>query len=301
MKLEELKDSIVQGKAPHGLLIFIREPDNFLAYQYVDAICKVNKLTKFKVNNLQVENTTLGFLTDFSSKLKVLDTEVFDEYLPDYSEITNTVIICDKIDKKIKTAVAPYIIELPKLLDWQIKDYIKAVMPNIDKYDIEWLYNASQGNIYKIINELDKVKLFPEAEQKLIIEALKYAPDTDLFSINTFQLIDAILANDKATLLNFLLHRDCTDIEFMGIVNNLLVKAKQILLAVYQKQGVTAADIGCSDKQFNFFRRTYSHYSQVQLQYLINFLSKIDLKLKSGLLDMSKEMKIDYLMTHLIV
>lgn len=300
MKLEELKKCIDAGVAPHELIIFIRDPENFLTKQYIQAICDANNLIRQNVNSLTEEDTAIGFVMDYSDTLKILDVEVFDEYLDDYSEITDTVVVCDKVDKKIKSKVDDYIIELPRLLEWQIKDYMKVLAPHMDKYDIDWLYTAAQGNIHRILNELDKINSFPPVEQKLAIEALKYEPGSDLFYINTFKVTDAILKGDKATLLELLLHRDSADVEFMGIVNNLLTKAKQILLAVYQRQGLTAADIGCSDKQLNFFIREYAHYPQGYLQYLISFLSEIDLKLKSGLLDMSKNAKLDYLITHLI-
>ena len=303
MTLAELKQAIMTEAVPHDLIIFVNQDSNFLVDQYIQAICDSNNLIKKEIQSLDEEQTALGLVLDYSDTLKVLRVEVFDTILDDYSNLTDTVIICNKIEKKIAEKVKDYTVTIPKILEWQVKDYMKVLAPAISKDDIDWLYAASAGDIYKITNELDKITLFPSIDQKSILEAIRFEPGSHLYVSNTFEIVDAILDNNKQALLDFLMHLKSTDIKFYGVLNNLLPKVKQILLVVYHnRKALTYIEAGCkSEKQFYAIQNKYRGVSQKRLQYLIHFLSELDLKLKSGLLDLSESEKLEYLVVNTIM
>ena len=120
-----------------------------------------------------------------------------------------------------------------------------------------------------------------------------------LYAISNYDIADALVAGDKPTLLDFVIHKDYLNVEPLAIVALALAKVKNILLAT-QNSGKTAAELGMSDKQFGFLKRNYSKFPQERLHTLIRFLSNIDYKLKNGLLDMPKSLQLDYIISNML-
>ena len=309
MKLEELKKCIELENIPVDFMIFIRDEDNFLVNQYLNAICEINNLIKEKVNSIIEDQSALSLVVDYSNKLKVLDVDTFSEYLDDYSELQNTIVVCKKIDKSIQEKVKEYVIEFPKLVDWQIKDYMRLINKNLSAESIDWLFAACKGNINRIINELDKLSYFDTADQENILAEEKFNKSSDLMAlmdykgnylpVDVFKVIDLIFAKDFEALSQIVYHKDFLDLDFISLTNLTLTRAKQILLINYQS-GITAIDLNMSDAQFKYFKKIYRGYSEEYLRYLIKTLSEVDLKLKRGYLDMSNEEKLNYVFVKIL-
>lgn len=298
MTIIELKKAIETKTVPEDLIVFVCSDNHFIADQYVDAICEANNLTKVNVNSLHEQTSALSLVMDRTDELSVLKTETFDEALPDYSGVTNTVVICDKVDKKIKPFLEDYIVQVPKLAEWQIKSYMRSICQALDEDDVDWLYAAANGDVYRIINEIDKLKLFPVPEQKNVLAELRFGRGSDLYALNLFDLADALIKDDKRFVSEFLRHeRDGFDL--LSISGAMLQKVKNILL-VTQNSGKTAAEIGISSGYEWRLRKDWANFPLTRLQSLLRFLSGLDLKLKSGLLDMPKAAQIDYLIANTI-
>ena len=292
MTLIDLKKSIEAKNIPDDFMIFLCSENSFIADQYVDAICEINNLVKTRINTLQDQASALSLVLGSTDELKVMKVDTFDEALADYSSLKNTIVICNKIDKKVKPLVEDYIVEIAKLADWQIKSYIKLICPVLNDDELDWLYQATEGNIYKMINEVDKIKLFPAPEQRSVLDAIRFSPDSDLYSVSIFDLADAIIRNNKPFVLEFLTHKNL-NFDLMQIVGATLQKVKNIIL-VTQNSGKTASEIGINDKYMYRLRKDWNGFPEGRLKALLEFLSSIDLKLKTGSLDMSKDAQIDY-------
>ena len=292
MTLMDLKKSIEAQNIPDDFMIFLCSENSFIADQYIDAICEINNLVKTRINTLQDQASALSLVLESTDELKVMKVDTFDEALIDYSDLKNTVVVCNKIDKKVKPLVEDYIIEIAKLADWQIKSYIKLICPVLNDDELDWLYQATEGNIYKMINEVDKIKLFPVPEQRSVLDAIRFSPDSDLYSVSIFDLADAIIRNNKPFVLDFLRHKNI-NFDLMQIVGATLQKVKNIIL-VTQNSGKTASEIGINDKYMYRLRKDWNGFPESRLKALLEFLSSIDLKLKTGSLDMSKEAQMDY-------
>ena len=292
MTLMDLKKSIESQNIPDDFMIFLCSENSFIADQYVDAICEINNLVKTRINTLQDQASALSLVLGSTDELKVMKVDTFDEALADYSSLKNTIVICNKIDKKVKPLVEDYIVEIAKLADWQIKSYIKLICPVLNDDELDWLYQATEGNIYKMINEVDKIKLFPAPEQRSVLDAIRFSPDSDLYSVSIFDLADAIIRNNKPFVLEFLTHKNL-NFDLMQIVGATLQKVKNIIL-VTQNSGKTASEIGINDKYMYRLRKDWNGFPEGRLKALLEFLSSIDLKLKTGSLDMSKDAQIDY-------
>lgn len=303
MKLSKLKQDIEAGAAPHEFMVFVcDENDTFLVNQYIQAICDANNLVKKSVSSLSELNSALSLVFDSTDCLSVLKTSVFDE-VADYGSLNDVIVVCNKVDKKVKPLVEDDIVQMPKLAEWQVKDYVRLLAPNMDDVDIDWLYKAAKGDVMRISNELDKLSNFPLPERKLMLEELKYERGSDLYAITAFDIKDALINQNKAVLMEVLAHGDSVSLDFLGLVSLTLAEAKKILLIKYQGQHITWQEAGCaSEKQFRYLSRAYGSmsYPLAYLQRLVRFLSNIDLKLKQGLLDMSDKSKIDYLIANVL-
>lgn len=299
MTLMDLKKSIEAQNIPDDFMIFLCSENSFIADQYIDAICEINNLVKARINTLQDQASALSLVLGSTDELKVMKVDTFEEALIDYSDLKNTVVVCNKIDKKVKPLVEDYIIEIAKLADWQIKSYIKLICPVLNDDELDWLYQATEGNIYKMINEVDKIKLFPVPEQRSVLDAVRFSPDSDLYSVSIFDLADAIIRNNKPFVLDFLRHKNI-NFDLMQIVGATLQKVKNIIL-VTQNSGKTASEIGINDKYMYRLRKDWNGFPESRLKALLEFLSSIDLKLKTGSLDISKEAQIDYLIANTIL
>lgn len=299
MTLIDLKKQIESQCVDDDFIIFLCSDNSFIADQYIDAICDINNLTKTSINSLQEQTSALALVMERTDELSVMKVDTFEEALIDYSNLKNTVVVCNKIDKKIKPFVEDYIIEVPKLVDWQVKSYMKNLCPDMEPADVDWLYDAANGDIYKIINELDKVLLFDKTDHKKVLAALKFDPDSDLYAVSIFDVADAIIRNNKPFVLEFMRH-ESVSFDFLSLVGVILQKVKNILLS-RPEAGRTASDLGIKDAYFWRLKKDWSGFPLDRLQYLLHFLSGIDLKLKSGLLDMSKTAQIDYLIANTII
>lgn len=299
MTLMELKKCIETQVVPEDFIIFLCSENSFIADQYIDAICEINNLTRTNIHSLQAQTSALSLVLDQNDELNVLKVDNFDELLIDYSSLTNTVVICNKIDKKIKQFVTDYIIEVPKLVDWQVKSYINLICPILEPSEIDWLYDATSGDVYKIINEVDKIKLFPKADQKQVLNELRFSQDSDLYAISLFDLADAIIRNNKPFIYDFLKHENL-NFDLMSIVGIMLQKVKNLILTRVEANR-TATELGISDKYYRRLSNETKNLPLDRLSYLLSFLTTIDLKLKSGLLDMSKAAQIDYLIANTII
>jgi len=298
MTLMELKKAIEAQLVPDDFMILLCSENSFIADQYIDAICDLNNLTKTSISTLQDQVSALSLVMGGTDELKVMKVDIFEEVLIDYSGLKNTIVVCNKIDKKVKQLVEDYIVEIPKLVDWQVKAYIKNLCPTLDDDELDWLYNATSGNVYRMVNEIEKVKLFPTNEQKTILNALRFSPESDLYNITIFDLVDQILRGNKAFVVDYLSHKNL-NFDLLQIVGAMLQKVKNIIL-ITQHSGKTASDLGITDYYFKRIQREWS-IPEDRLKHLLVFLSNIDLKLKTGALEMSKDAQIDYLITNTII
>jgi hypothetical protein len=97
-----------------------------------------------------------------------------------------------------------------------------------------------------------------------MLAVLKNDVATDLFSLSAFDLSEAIIKADVKTVLSFLHHRDCVDVQPLALVALLLNNYKKIAMVVLNS-GITAEVIGISPKQYNAIKYYYKGYTQEQL------------------------------------
>ena len=300
MTLRELKLSIQSKDVPDTFFVFVCPPnDYFLATSYIDAICESKQLEKVVAESIFNQESALSLVMGFENDFRVVFTDTFEEACADYSKFTNTAVVCSKVDKKLEKAVAEYVIAVPAVVDWQVKDFIKQKAPKLTDQNIDELYLASGGNMYMLDNMLTKITLFPEKEQSTIAFEIAHEPGSHLYDTPTYTLVDGIIKNDRDAVKKYVLTNQTSKDEFLGLVNLLLSKVKALLWVEYSNK--TAAELGMSDKQYYFLKNHRSGQSMAALQQKLKVLTALDLQLKSGLLDVSNQRQIDYLIAKLVI
>lgn len=299
MNLIQLKESITNGIIPSDFLILVTKDNQFLATQYIQAIGKLANGGLNKVNSIyEPQQSTFSLLVAPTDAINVLYTDIFIERSEDYSQFKNTIVVCEQVDKSIAKSVEDYTIKLPKLEEWQILDYAKTICSNIEDEDLLWLIKITDNNIERILNELDKVALFKKTEQKAIFNSIRFDQQTDLFKIDLFTIINALVDGNTLVLYDFLRNADKDTIEPVMLANRVLTNLKNIIL-VSKNLNLTAADCGISAGQFNFIKRNYYNLNVEAVKQKIKFLTNFDLALKTSKLDLSKRDMLSYLVNNL--
>jgi hypothetical protein len=299
MTLIELKNFITNKIMPSDFMIFINKDNPYLANQYVEALGSLSVSGINKINSIfEPQQSSLLLLTSPADSLNIMFTDTFDERSEDYSQFENTIVVCEQVDKSIAKNVEDYIIKFPKLEEWQLCDYAKMICPDIDAEDILWLVQASDNSIERVNNELAKVALFNKNEQREVFSAIRFDPQSDLYKVDIFAVVNALVNGDMPVLYEFIKHNGYEIHEPVVLANRALTSLKNIAL-ITQNQGLTANDCGVSAGQFTFIKNRYRSLNLEALKQKIKFLANFDLMLKTSKLELDKRDMCSYLINNL--
>lgn len=294
MTLKDLKIAIMQKTLSDKFLILknVENPAkdsnaSFLSEQYLQEISKARNLEISKINSIYDPlQSTLSILVP-EKKLNVLKVDSFEETSLDYSQFVDTVVICNKIDSKIMPLLTDFVVEIPKLENWHIEDYAKTLVANVTPSNLNWLTKASQYKIHRILNELDKVKLFGPSEQENVLKALRNDRQSDLYrnfdlekelDIKEFSaqaVASAIVNKNMSQVSYFLLRRQFFDFD-ITLLNYWFLK-----LLVDKVPMTFAAD-------------------QLALINKIEFVSGLSIRIRKGELELSNSSLFDYITLNLL-
>jgi hypothetical protein len=179
------------------------------------------------------------------------------------------------------------VVEIPKLENWHIEDYAKTLVANVTPSNLNWLTKASQYKIHRILNELDKVKLFGPSEQENVLKALRNDSQSDLYrnfdlekelDIKEFSaqaVASAIVNKNMSQVSYFLLRRQFFDFD-ITLLNYWFLK-----LLVDKVPMTFAAD-------------------QLALIDKIEFVSELSIRIRKGELELSNSSLFDYITLNLL-
>jgi hypothetical protein len=299
MTLVELKKFITDKIVPSDFMIFVSKDCPFLANQYVKTLGELAPGGINKISSIyEPIQSSLMLLAAPVGAINIMTVDIFDERSEDYSQFENTIVVCEQVDKDIAKNVEDYLIKFPKLTDWQIFDYAKTICPNIDDEDLNWLVKSSDNSIERVINELDKVSLFNKNEHREIFSAIRFDPQSDIYKVDLFDIVNALVNGDQVVLFDFIKHNGQEIHEPVVLANRTLASLKNIILIARNPQ-LTAAELGVSPGQFNFIKNRYRSLNVEAIKYKIKFLSNFDLLLKTSQLELDKRDMLNYLITNL--
>jgi hypothetical protein len=297
MNLSQLKDNINNNRCIKLPLIFINENDNnFLIKTYIYAISKNNSLKIKKVDNLNeiidIENSMFKednylYIYEFK-KDDIIQKKLIDQY--------NIIIISSNDIKDLDIEKVIF----NKLEPWQIQDYIKQLIPGLNDLEIDWLCKNSKYDIYRLNNEADKINIFEKKDQNIIFKDINEDNGySDLNELTIFNLSNAILIKDMVTIKKVIKDINNIDIEGTGLVTILLKNFLNILDIQTNRQS-SSSNLGIGEKQFKYIKYNQCNkYSDKELFDIYTFLTSIDYKLKSGLLDMTNHQLTYYILSNI--
>jgi DNA polymerase III delta subunit len=298
MTLMELKEHITNKRVPRDFMIFVNKECPFLASQYVKELSRlaggVNKISSI----YEPQQSSLFLLTAPEDVLNILTIDTFDERSEDYSQFENIIVVCEQIDKTVAKCVENFIVKFPKLEEWQIFDYAKTICPHIDDEDLLWLVKATGNDIERVSNELAKVSLFNKDEQKAAFAAIRFDAQTDLYKVDLFAIVNALVEGDIPVLFEFIRYNGYESIEPVVLANRALTSLKNIIL-VSQNPMLTAEECGVSAGQYKFLKFKYRSLNISAVKQKIKFLSNFDLMLKTSKLELNKQDMLNYLISNL--
>jgi hypothetical protein len=299
MTLVDLKNYITNNIVPSEFMIFVSKDNTFLAGQYIKALSELAAGGMNKITSIyEPQRSSLMLLTEPEVALNVVITDTFEERSEDYSQFENTIVICDQIDKSIAKNVENYIIRFPKLEEWQIYDYAKVLCPVIDEEDLLWLIRTADNDIERVINELEKVALFNKQDQREIFSAIRFDPQTDLYKVDLFTVVNALVEGNQVVLFDFLKHNGYDIHDPVVLANRALTSLKNIIL-ITQNINQTAEALGVTEKQRYALLNKYRSLNVEAVKQKIKFLTNFDLLLKTSQLDLDKRDMLSYLISNL--
>ena len=301
-KLEDLKDlkTALQFKVASDKLYIFKWSDNsFLAFQYAYKLAEVRGLAIEFVDSfddIYADDSDMFSINEDASTMRIYSCQKLECDVSALDSIKNAVIICQEVSFD-----SDYIYEFPKLEEWQIISYMKSQCPGLTDNEIKWLYDITASisknheNIYRLDNEMKKINCFDASQQEDIFKELSSANGySDLSPLTIFNFTNAILKKDKLTIMNVLEDLDSIDVEGVGLITILHKNFKQII-DIQMSKNPSAESLGLSYKQFKAIEYNCGKYSSNSLIKVFEFITGLDYKLKSGLLDISNQRLIDYI------
>lgn len=300
MKIEQLKEQIENKTIGNDLLVLVNEKDNFVANQYIHAIASIKNLPiKMAENVDELFMSDNVFFEETDNSLNVLQIDTFDCEREDLPLLINTIIVCKSVQDKTKQIIGEYICEIPTLTAQNIKEYIMSRCDGLSTEAVNWLYDITNGNIYRIQQEIDRLNLFNKDEQLFCLD--KFIEDglyDDLTNFNIFNLTNAIMKRDVQSVHDILAEIQNMDVDPFGLLT-ILYNSFKNLIKVQLTSNPTAESLGISPKQFSAIKyNNVGRFSAEGLNTIIEFLTNIDFRIKNG--DLPTDILIEYIITTIL-
>ena len=302
MNLETLQTNIKDNNVTTSFIIFVNNEGNtFLANQYVDAMSSVKELKITYIEDytslIPDKNDIFGCEVELDTKaLYVYHCNEFDSNDEALKGITNLVVICNKVTNE--ELFKDFIIKMPKLLEWQIKDYAYSMAEGVKTKKLDWLIEMCHEDIYRIHNELSKLMLFNEHERDLIFDMLveEHTFD-DLSTYVIFDLTTALLKKDLKTVCSILEDAEHFDLEPLGLQVLLTNNIKNII-SIQLDRTATAERLGMKPGQFYAISKSCGYYNKEQLLKIFDIVSSADYMMKNG--DLSNDKLVEYMVLNML-
>ena len=302
MTIKDLFNQIQFNEVKDSLIVFKNSENQFLANQYIESIANSRGMKITYIDTLD------GLVSDafslFDDEVDKKDDELLVYYTDDLSnssivDVTNLIIVTNKISsKEVQSTLSNYIVEVPKLLDWQIQDYAHSMGEGVDKQDIELLLSLYSKNILRLDQELSKLQHFSPNERKYLFkEMIKDGSFSDTTTYTVFNFTNALVARDIETLSKLLLEMERMDTSPFGILTLLLNNFRNLIL-VKANLNPTTDNTGLDSKKLYAIKKTSTPFTVEQITIIFEMLCNIDYKIKSG--ELPTELMVDYIMLKIL-
>lgn len=287
MQIDDVKYIIENKKYSGQVFIFQYSDTKFIVKQYIEKLVLDFNL---ELNyNDEIDDkiiTGISLFGDVNDNiLRVYDINEFD-YNGNILNEKNLIILCKKIKDELKTIYSDNIIIVPKLENWQIKDFVYSVGDGIPESDLDKLIELCDSNIYRLTQELDKMLIFPNSlKQNIFKEFYKDGVFNDLSDATIFDFCSSIIKKDITKLTYIYSQLDRMDVNPLGFVSILYQNIKDIIKI---QLGVKPTPESTGIAKNKFYAIKYNNlnkFNTKQLIQIFELLTDIDKQVKLGQLD----------------
>lgn len=298
INIKDLKLKIENHSYDYPLLILIKgtkETTTFLCNQYVNEILSHQPEVLFMDNVDDIISERNNIFNDSQNFIYCVLSE-FDNVSETLKRYDGILIVCDKMSAESKRVYDDYVVELPELENWHIKDYITSVSHLTDD-DSNFLIKKCDS-IFRIKNELDKVSIFEEDKHKYIFDLLKSDNFlSDCTDYDVFNLANPIVNKSYSDLMFAWRDAKLFDSDPMLLLSVLINQYKTII-DVFLYPNSTPEICGISPKRFNAIKYYNKNYTKKQLTDVYQFLTDVDRALKMG--ELSDINLLDYIIINVV-
>lgn len=297
MELAELKQKINSGVSIGLPLIFIGKDNAYIMKTYIDAIAKNNFLKVLNINSLKEIDDLENSMFKEENYLYLYHLNK-NESLDENALLDKPIIIISENDIKSKSIEA---VTFSKLLEWQIEAYVQTLLPGMNALEVNWLCKNAKYDLYRLDNEANKINIFEKKDQENIFKEISdengYA---DINELTIFNLSNSIIKKDILGVKSVMKDIDNIDIEGTGLVT-ILLKNFFTIINIQTNPHASAEKLNISEKQFKYLQYYQCNkYSTDELINIYAFLTTVDYKLKSGLLEMDNKQLVVYILSNII-
>ena len=296
MLIQELKSIITNKQYDGRFFIFVYKDSKFIAHQYIE---KLITDFNFDINyKTEIDSTIItgsSIFGDLSEGvLRVFDVDTFDYNDFNLSSEKNLIIVCKKVSSQVLNMYSQFIVDIPKIESWQIKDFVYSVGEGLQESDLDSLIDLCNNDIYRLSMELDKLTIFPDSIRRdLLKQFMVDGVFNDLSDSTIFDFCSAILKKDTKKLAYIYSQLESMDVSPVGFVQILYQNIKDIIKI---QLGVKPTPESTNIQRNRFFAIKYNNlniFSGKQLISMFKILTDVDKKIKLGQLDVNDV--IDYL------
>lgn len=304
MTIQELKAQIEAGNVTHDLIIFKDTESNFISNQYIRAIQRLrNQEIQYLESPMELIQDSWSIFgsedVTVDNLLRVIKTDSFIWTSPRITSLKDVIIVVSKFsDKTIEKQFETYIVNVPKIEDWMLKDYVYSTTEGVAQKDLDWLMNLCGKNRDRLQMELDKLTLFGVDERRYLFnDLIRDGAVDDLSSYSIFNFTNAITSKDMKMLQTIYKELDRVDVNEFGLLTILVKNFKNILM-VQLTSNPTPESTGIDGKQLYAIKRIPRAYSPDQLVKIYQMLLDIDRQVKTG--ELPTDILIDYIIIKIL-
>lgn len=276
MNIIELKKKIEDKTLDDSFLVLQYSDVSFIARQYVEEISNFKNRPIVYVDSL--DSIAESIFGD-DGMLYVMNTDKITTPIKS-SSLNNKIIICKSIDENVLVDLKEHVIEIPKLQQWQIRAYASKNLPGLSNEEVNWLCDITK-DIYRLSNEVDKIKIFNKKEQSSIFRLLNEEDNYgDLNSNTIFNFTNAITKRDIKAVKNILETIETMDVGSMGVMS-ILYKSFKNIINVQMTLNATYESVGMSPRQFNAIKYNLGKYTNGELVRIFDTITSIDSAFKA--------------------
>ena len=287
MDVKACKQCIENKVNLHTFMIFQEADTDFISRQYIQAIAEINQQEIEYIDSIdpyliELQSIFFSESEENSSRLKVLKVDMFEHIDQACIDLRDVFVICKKVGENAAKLFSSYIVKMPKLESWQIKDYVYSIAEGVPEAMLDKVISLCNGNIERLDNELSKLKLFAPTERKYLLDSMiKDGAFGDLTDYSVFNVTTALLKKDIETLKNYMNLLHVIDINEFGLIT-ILTKNLRDLISVQMSTNPTPETIGLDSRKIYALKKQARIFTNEQLTALYLKISDLDRAVKNG-------------------